>query len=262
MSAAQIYNQYISDYENAAKKYNRKANAYQDTVNYQGGPVHAKSTDGQDLGLYITTDGGRNIVKQGTSEDYQKAYQAANEEQRQNFGNYIDDGKGGATWTQREGQDTNAIHTFGNSGWGGGQGEGYYKDVGNGYAAARTGGKGTGQFVTERISGDDMTAQQMRDSGKYKDVKFVPGESGTDENGNPYSNNYIDVTYEQMAFPDQPGEFKAKKPELSMAQLREMANPTPTMAEAERSGVNDVGLIEAARNQFNSAKPGLISSSR
>ena len=260
MSTAQIYSQYISDYEDAAKKYNRSARAYQNTTDYYGGPIRGQTQSGETLGLYSTPGTERQIVKQGTADNYQKAYQAANEEQRQAFGRYAEvndsmgNPTGSGTWTVREGQDGNAIHSFG--GWQGG--EGYYKDLGGGMAAARSGGRGTGQFVTERIDGSAEQAQTMLASGKYKDVKY--GDNGVNENGDPVG--YIDVTYEQMSFPDAPGEFNAKKPSLSMAQLREIANPTPTMAEAEREGVNDVGLIESARNKFMSAKPGLISSSR
>ena len=260
MAAADIYRQYITDYEDAAKKYNRSARAYTNTTDYTGGQIHVQSTDGQQLGLYSTPSTERQIVKQGTADDYQKAYQAANEEQRRAFGQYAETNDnqgrptGSGTWAVREGQDGNAVHAF--DGWQGG--EGYYKDLGNGYAALRSGGRGTGQFVTERIGGDAEQAQKMLSSGKYKDVKY--GDNGVNENGEPMG--YIDVTYEQMSFPDQPGAFNAKKPSLSMAQMREIANPTPTMAEAERSGINDVGLIETARNKFMSAKPGLISSSR
>lgn len=259
MSAAQIYSQYISDYENAAKKYNRGAKLYQNSLVLQGGPVRAKdSNTGQEYGLYSTPDGGRNIVRSGTAEDYQKAMAAADEAQRQNFSGYIEGQGGKGNWTTREGQSPDAIRTFG--GWQGG--EGYYSDLGNGVAAMRTGGKGTGKYVTERISGDQSRADELASSGRYKDVKFVPGPATTDENGNPQSNDFIDVTYEELAFPDKPGEFKTKKPELSIAQLREISNPTPTVADAEREGGGEVGLIESARNKFLSAKPGLISSSR
>lgn len=258
MSAAQIYSQYISDYEDAAKKYNRSARAYQNTTDYNGGPIKAQSQDGQSLGLYQMPDGGRNIVKTGTADDYQKAYQSANEEQRQAFGQYADSyddrgmATGSGTWTVREGQDANAVHSFG--GWQGG--EGYYKDVGNGMAAARSGGRGTGQYVTERIAGSADQANQMLSSGKYKDVKY--GENGVNEDGNAIG--YIDVTYEQMRFPDHPGEFKAKKPSLSMAQMREIANPTPTMADYEKDGGGDPGLIESARANYftNSPAAGLV----
>lgn len=256
MSAADIYRQYLTDYEDAAKKYNRSARAYQNTTDYYGGPIKAQSQDGQSLGLYSTPGTERQIVKQGTADDYQKAYQAANEEQRQAFGQYAEandnQGRptGSGTWTVREGQDGNAIHSF--DGWQGG--EGYYKDLGNGFAAARSGGRGTGQFVTERISGNAEQAQTMLASGKYKDVKY--GDNGVNENGEPLG--YIDVTYEQMRFPDAPGEFKAKKPSLSMAQTREMQNPTPSMAEVELN--TDGGIIEAVRNKFAATSPaaGLI----
>lgn len=259
MSAAQIYSQYISDYEDAAKKYNRSARAYTNTTDYNNGPIRAQSTDGQQLGLYSTPGTERQIVKQGTADDYQKAYEAANAEQRQAFGQYIEGENGAGSWSVREGQNPNAIHSFGGFDFNNGQRpESYYKDLGNGYAAMRSGGRGTGQYVTERISGNAEQAQTMLLSGKYKDAKY--GENGVNENGEPMG--YIDVTYEQMRFPDAPGEFNAKKPSLSMSQMREIANPTPTMAEAERNGVNDVGLIESARQKFMSAKPGLISSSR
>lgn len=267
MATADIYRQYLSDYEEAAKKHNRSANAYQNSLVLQGGPARAKGEDGQEYGLFWTPGTERNVVHSGTEEEYQKAYAAANEAQRQNFGGYAvgQDGKG--SWTIREGQNPDAIHAFGSIG----SGEGYYSDLGNGVSAMRTGGKATGKFITERLSGDERQAQELRDSGRYKDVRFTPGSGDVvghtmgngDESGSPiYAPGSIDVSYEEMAFADKPGEFRAKKPSLSMAQLREIANPTPTMAEAEREGVNDVGLIESARNKFMSAKPGLISSSR
>lgn len=246
MSTADIYKQYLTDYEDAAKKYNRNANAYQNSLVLQGGPARAKdSNTGQEYGLFWTPGTERNVVKSGTAEDYQKAYQAANEEQRQSFGGYVEGQDGKGSWTTREGQNPNAIHAFGSIGGG----EGYYSDLGGGVSAMRTGGKGTGKYVTERISGDEYQAQQMAESGRYKDVKFVNG--GTNENGDPAS--YIDVTYEEMGFADKPGTFNAKKPSLTMGQMREMQNPTPTVSDYERE--SDTGLIQSARDKFLANKP-------
>lgn len=257
MSAAQIYSQYISDYEDAAKKYNRQSKSYQNSLVLQGGPARAKdSNTGEDYGLYWTPDGTRQIVKKGTAEDYQKSYAAANEDQRRAFGQYTEGQDGVGSWTTAEGQNPNAIRAWGSIGGG----EGYYADLGNGVAAMRTNGKPTGKYITERISGDKYRADELARSGRYKDVRFVPGQDGTDEYGNSFSNDRIDVTYEEMAFPDKPGEFKAKKPSLSMAQMREIANPTPTMADYEKDGGGDPGLIESARANYftNSPAAGLV----
>lgn len=256
MSTADIYKQYLSDYEDAAKRYNRNANAYQNSLVLQGGPVRAKdSNTGQEYGLYSTPDGGRNIVQRGTREEYGKAVEG-----KENFGSFVPDTQADfwsgqqasntGTWTTREGQNPSAIRSFG--GWQGG--EGYYSDLGNGVAAMRAGGKGTGKYVTERISGDEYQARQMAESGRYKDVKLVNG--GANENGDPIS--YIDVTYEEMAFPDKPGEFNKKQPSLSIAQYREMQNPTPTISDIERE--SDGGIINSVRSQFAATSPaaGLI----
>lgn len=251
MSTADIYKQYLSDYEDAAKRYNRNAKAYQNSLVLQGGPARAKdSNTGQEYGLYWTPDGARNVVQSGTAEDYQKAWNAANDQQRQNFGGYIEGQDGKGTWTTREGQNPNAIRSFGSIG----SGEGYYSDLGGGVSAMRIGGKGTGKYVTERISGDEYQARQMAESGRYKDVKLVNG--GANENGDPIS--YIDVTYEEMAFPDKPGEFNKKQPSLSIAQYREMQNPTPTISDIERE--SDGGIINSVRSQFAATSPaaGLI----
>ena len=99
-------------------------------------------------------------------------------------------------------------------------------------------------------------AEQLANSGQYKDVKVVSAPA-TDSEGNGVS-GLIDVTYEQMKFANAPGDFTKKKPSLSMAQMREMQNPTPSMAEVEAN--SDSGLIEAARSKFESSSPaaGLI----
>ena len=255
MSQADIYKQYISDYENAAKKYNRHANAYQNSLVLQGGPIRAKdSNTGQEYGLYSTPDGTRQIVQSGSAQEYFNRSQSDG-----NVSGFIQNPSNSdyGTWVRAEGQDPKAIHSLG----GQGLAEGYYTDLGNGVAAVRTGGKGTGQFVTERISGDSDMARQMSESGKYKDVKLVPGSSWSDDNGNTHDESYIDVTYEQMKFPDKPGAFNKDRPSLTLQQLREIQNPSQTVTDEERSG--DVGLINSVRAKERLANGnGLLSTSR
>lgn len=248
MAAADIYRQYFDDYEKSVKDYTNAAHGYNKSVNYTSGPIRAKSQDGQELGLFSTPQTTRNVVRTGTMDDFAKAAGSG-------AGMFVEDrdingiGKGTGSWSVSEGMNGDAIHTMDGS---------YFSDVGQGYAALRQGGKPSGNFVTERITGTPDQVQQMLESGKYKDVKYVGGE-GEDGNG------YIDVTYEEMRFPKNPGEFTAEKPNLSLQQIREMNNPTPTQAQMAMAEGDDVGLINRVRAmQKKSELPGegLINSSK
>lgn len=293
MATADIYRQYLTDYEDAAKNYNRGARAYQNALDLTSGPIKAKdSNTGQDLGLYNNSGslfgGGGGMgplmpndyaVKTGTYAEYKKAaenggdgrrqgalgieftdenpriknyYNAKAEERVGPFNMPRDDYQASdndlVSWEEKLSNPSGETRNiYGQQ----------FADVGNGYYAGLKGGVGTGKFTTSRLTVSPNDFKRMQESGTYKDLKVL--KSINDESGESY---LVDATYEQMRMPQRPGEFTEQKPSLSIAQMREIANPTPTMAEAEREGFNDVGLIESARNKFMSAKPGLISSSR
>lgn len=295
MATADIYRQYLTDYEDAAKKYNRGARAYQNALQLTGGPIKAKdSNTGQELGLYskggsIFNGGGGMgplmpndyAVKTGTYAEYKKAAENSGDGRRQGaFGiEFTDENLQVKNYYNAKAAESGrAFGLFNTAGpyqasdddpvsWEekvanpSGETRNIYgqqfADVGNGYYAGLKGGVGTGKFTTSRLTVSQDDFKRMQESGQYKDLKVL--NSINDESGESY---LVDATYEQMRMPQRPGEFNARKPSLSIAQMREIQNPTPTMAEAEREGVGEKGLIEAARSKFLSAKPGLISASR
>lgn len=278
MATADIYRQYLTDYEDAAKKYNRGARAYQNALQLTGGPIKAKdSNTGQELGLYskggsiFSLAGGSGgggmgqlmpndyAVKTGTYADYKKAaekggvnnyYNAKAAESDRAFGLFNTAGPYQASdddpvsWEEKVANPSGETRNiYGQQ----------FADVGNGYYAGLKGGVGTGKFTTSRLTVSPDDFKRMQESGQYKDLKVL--KSINDESSESY---LVDATYEQMRMPQRPGEFNAKKPSLSMAQTREMQNPTPTMAEVELN--TDGGIIEAVRNKFAATSPaaGLI----
>ena len=262
MSTADIYKQYLSDYEDAAKRYNAQGKAYQNSLQLSGGPANVRdSNTGQMYGLYWTPQQReRQIVQNGTEQDYYNARQ-----NQDNLSDFAPGENGTGTWTRREGQNPNAMHAFGTIGGP----SGYYADLGNGVAALRTGGRPTGNIITERIEGDQRQADEMAASGNYRDVRFNPGSGEvvghTIGNGDMpgdavYAPGSIDVSYEELAFADKPGDFRKQKPSLTQAQIREMQNPTPTASDEVRG--EDIGLINGVRLKEQKAGAGLISSER
>lgn len=268
-SNVNILRQYLDDYSNAATKYNRAGKEYQGTLQLQGGPKVAKNAQGESFGLWEMPNGNVQRVQSGTYQDYHNllAQQYAQHGYAANgMTEFVNDerpfeagwGEGGmytpqvrpesrGTWVLPESQSGNAIR---------GADGGYYTDVGGGLAARRTGGVGTGEFITERRGGNAAELEGLRQSGMYKDVKYI--DAGTDTDGNTIG--YIDVTYEKMAFPDKPGAFDKKPPSFTLQQEKALkGEDTTTMADADRESE---GVIGAILNQAKKPRgAGLISGS-
>lgn len=220
MSAA-IYRQYLDDYANKAKQFNRQSYVYNNSIEYQGGPRKAQSQDGQTLGLWDAVPEQAQIVNRGKATDFEAAF--ANQTDRPEFVQPRDE-NGNAT---SETGTWLTTRTVGDGAYRGEDGQ-WYTNVGGGVAARRTGGKPTGETVTQRMSVDPETGVA------------------------------VDKTYEVMKFAKSPGEFMAKKPSLSLQQLREAENPTPTAADLERAGDSEMGLIQRTRaNQMKQREPSI-----
>lgn len=269
MSQADIYKQYLTDYDDAVKKYNRQSKAFSKSLQLQGGPLLAKDGNtGQEYGLWRTPDASYERVNTGTYKDYQAASGYGSGQPKEGFGTFMAEIKtpngtnyqspdsveikpdAQGRWTTNDAFDSRAIYSFG----GYDSDAGWYRNIGDGVAAKLTGGKPTGELVTQRIAGDERRAEELMKSGAYKNVTYIPGDEG---------GGAIDVTYELLKFPDQPGEFKKKPPSLTLDQIKEIQNPTPTMTDIERASSS--GLVNAVRQRAAMAAEedeGLISSSR
>lgn len=263
----QILRQYLDDYSNAATKFNRASQEYQASMQYQGGPKVAKNAAGESFGLWDMPSGNVQRVYSGPYQQFASMQQ--DQIARQSYvdenqlGRFIADEKIGdfgqpyrpeypqagdtGSWTQSESQSGSAIR---------GSDGGYYTDVGSGLAARRTGGVGTGEFITERRSGGEWDVEGLRQSGLYKDVKYI--QVGTDGDGNPIG--YIDVTYERMAFPDKPAPFDKKVPTFTIQQEKALkGEDTSTMADIDRQSDGVIGAILSQAKKPRGA--GLISGS-